>query len=202
MCSPTELRAFSDGPYISRPGADQTKRAGVSGHEFDRPRSFRQIDSASTPPPLRADRAARRLRLDQAIGSIMGPVARRQPVNFERAQLLWAPTVGAVLARHTEPLSFENGVLYVGARGRDWRDALFHQRIAIARRLRRSLPGLKRIFISNLPLINIPTPVPQPVIPAGHPDADDISHAGLRDAFASLLHARDARSESTPESEL
>ncbi len=126
----------------------------------------------------------------------MGPVARRQPVTLERAKMLWPTAVGAVLARHTDPQSFNNGTLFVGARGRDWRDALFHQRVAIARRLRPSLPGLRRIFVQSLPLEKLEsTPLPPPP-PTDHPEADSIDNAGLRAAFARLLHARDKRSES------
>lgn len=134
-------------------------------------------------------------RLAECLGSVLLPLAqtRRQPI--ERVRLAWTNILGATLARHAEPLGFSQGYLLIGARGADWREALYAQRAPIRRRLRAVLAdsrGFKLRTIARAPTAErAPPAAPVPLNPltAGIDDAE------LRQALSALIAARDKRRE-------
>lgn len=130
-------------------------------------------------------------RLAECLGTVLLPLAKARRAPLERVRLAWTNILGATLARHAEPLGFSHGYLIIGARGSDWREALYAQRAAIRRRLRAVLEtsrGFKLRTIDRAPKAERPPPEP-PV--ALHPSTEGIDDPALRQALSSLLAARD-----------
>lgn len=141
--------------------------------------------------PPRRDPIARRLA--DCLDAVTLPLAQGRRAPLERVRLAWSHILGPTLARHAEPLGFEKGFLVIGARGDDWREALFVQRAPIRRRLRQVLSSSRGFKLRTLPRANpAPRPVPPPPVV---PDArtESIEDAGLRHAMAALLDARSRR---------
>lgn len=132
-------------------------------------------------------------RLTSCLDAILVPLARQRETPLERVRLAWTHILGAPLARHAEPLGFERGLLIIGARGPDWREALYVQRASIRRRLRGVLSdsrGFKLRTIARAPAARrVPPPPPRPQ----HPATLEIADAPLATALSDLLHARAAR---------
>lgn len=132
-------------------------------------------------------------RLAECLDAVTLPLAAGRQAPLERIRLAWAHILGPTLSRHAEPLGFEDGLLIIGARGDDWREALFVQRASIRRRLRRVLAGSRGFKLRTLPRARpAPRPAPPPPIPVDARTAD-IADDGLRDAMAALLAARTRR---------
>lgn len=141
--------------------------------------------SSRRPPP--ADPLA------AVLSRLVEPLASQAADPLRRITLAWGEVCGPVLARHIEPLDFCDGVLHIGARHPQWRDAAFQQRAVLTRALRRHLPGLR--FIRLVSVEGPPPPPPAPPRPAApaDPRTEGIADRGLRGAFDALLAARAAR---------
>lgn len=141
--------------------------------------------SSRRPPP--ADPLA------AVLSRLVEPLATRASDPMRRVTLAWGEVCGPVLARHIEPLAFEEGVLHIGARHPQWRDAAFQQREVLTRALRRHLPGLR--FIRLVTVDGPPPPPPAPPRPAvvADPRTEGIADPALRGAFDALLAARATR---------
>ncbi|MGK0358335.1 MAG: hypothetical protein ACI9U2_000619 [Bradymonadia bacterium] len=131
-------------------------------------------------------------RLAECLGTVLLPLAQTRRSPIERVRLAWTNILGATLARHAEPLGFTpHGYLIIGARGADWREALYAQRAPIRRRLRAVLEtsrGFQLRTIERAPKAErLPAPPPVPL----DPRTADIDDSGLRQALSSLLAARD-----------
>lgn len=131
-------------------------------------------------------------RLADCIGSVLLPLAetRRRPI--ERVRLAWTNILGATLARHAEPLGFtDQGYLIIGARGEDWREALYAQRAPIRRRLRAVLKTSRGFKLRTIPRApKAERPLPPPPVPLD-PRTAGIEDDDLRQALSSLIAARD-----------
>ena len=132
-------------------------------------------------------------RLAECLSAVLVPLAKTRRAPLERVRLAWTNILGAGLARHAEPLGFTHGYLIIGARGVDWREALYAQREPIRRRLRAVLAdsrGFKLRTIERAPRAERPPPTPS--VPM-NPLTEGIGDPALRQALSNLLAARDKR---------
>lgn len=137
--------------------------------------------------------------LPDVISRLVEPLAEQPTDPLRRIALAWGEICGAPLARHIEPLELIAGVLHVGARGAQWRDAVFHRRGVLLERVRRYAPQVERIWLHTL-ADPAPTASPAPAPAALTPRTEGIGDPALRQAMERLLAARD-RARQAPDAD-
>ncbi len=147
------------------------------------------MSSSPKPPNSRRPETGPGGGLPALMARLVEPLARDAADPLRRIRLAWGRICGLPLARHIEPLRLENGVLHVGARGPVWRDAVFHQRNALLRHVRRYATDVDRIWLHTLHT-SAPVDTPPPLRPTPTPRTAGISHPELRLAVEGLLAAR------------
>lgn len=137
--------------------------------------------------------------LPDVVSELVEPIARSAADPMRRIALVWGRICGAPLNRHIHPLRIEGRVLHVGADGPEWRDAVFHERSVLVRRIRRYAPSVERIWLHTRPV----QPAPRATTPSAAaltPRTEGIEDPALRAAMESMLAAATARDDEPAES--
>ncbi|MEZ4470262.1 MAG: DciA family protein [bacterium] len=131
-------------------------------------------------------------RLEEVLDAVTLPVARRQQSPLVQLRLAWGTICGAMLARHCEPVALEGQRIIIGARGADWRDAVFHQRHALRARIRQVIPAVRELRLVTLDRAAPASPPPRPVEIRPDERTAEVADPGLRAALDRLLATRKA----------
>jgi hypothetical protein len=126
--------------------------------------------------------------LQDVIPALLDRVSAETRDPLPRLRLSWQSICGGAAALHSEPLSFEDGGLIIGVRGKQWRDALFHDRVLLKNRVRAVTPQVRWIRLRSLATRPLPPSPPPPPPPPQDARTADIEDAALRRALDGLLH--------------
>ncbi|MCB9544778.1 MAG: DUF721 domain-containing protein [Myxococcales bacterium] len=132
-------------------------------------------------------------RLEEALGIVTLPVAERQRSPLVQLRLAWSTICGPTLARHCEPVALDGVRIVIGARGADWRDALFHQRHDLRARIRRVIPAVRELRLVTLERAAPALPAARPVVVRPDARTAAVADPELRAALDRLLATRHAQ---------